>query len=531
MMKILVSDPMSEKGLKILEEEKDIEVDVKTKLAEDELVKCIGDYDALLVRSGTKVTQKIIEGAKNLKVVGRAGVGVDNVDIPSASKRGIIVMNTPGGNTISTAEHTMAMILALVRNIGPAFISIREKRWDRKKFKGTELFGKTLGIIGLGRIGTEVAKRALAFGMKIIAYDPFVSAEMAEKLDIEIEDLEKLFKSADVITVHTPVTKETKGLIGKQQMEKMKPGVFIINCARGGIVNEADLYAAVKEGKVAGAALDVYEKEPPDSSPLLELDQVLLTPHLGASTKEAQENVAIDIARQVIDVLKGGPVRNAINVPTVDVEVLKVLKPYIKLGAKLGSLTAQLLQGQLEELHVSYSGEIAEINVAPITIAVLQGILGRVMEEPVNAVNAPVIARERGIKVIESKTSVAEDFADLVYVKAIVSGKGKKGFSAAGTVFGKKKDPRVVLIDGYYVDAVPAGYILVVLNEDKPGIIGNVGVILGNNNINIASLALGRKEKGTAAVAMINVDGQIPDKVLKELARAPSIIDIKMVEL
>lgn len=531
MPKILVSDPISDEGLKVLKEAEGITVDVKTGLSEEDLAKGIGEYDALLVRSGTKVTNKIIENAKKLKVIGRAGVGVDNVDVASASKHGIIVMNTPGGNTISTAEHTMALILALVRKIGPAYISMRNKQWDRKKFQGIELYGKTLGIIGLGRIGTEVAARALSFGMKILAYDPFMSTEKAEQIDIEPVDVDTIFAKADIITVHTPITNDTKGLIGKKAFEKMKKGVFIVNCARGGIVDENALYEALKSGKVAGAALDVFENEPPANSPLLELDSVLVTPHLGASTKEAQENVAVDVAYQVIDVLKGGPVRNAVNAPAIDGELMKTLQPYINLGEKLGLLLAQVLPGQLEELRVMYSGEVSGYNVAPITIGVLKGILGHVIEEPVNFINAPIIAKERGIKVIESKSSLAEDFADLVHVIARTNGKQKGEFSVAGTLFGKKKDPRIIRINDYHVDAIPSGVILILVNEDKPGIIGSVGVILGKNGINIADMTLGRKEAGGNAVTMLNVDSRLSDKVLKEISKAPNVIDIKMVEL
>lgn len=531
MAKVLVSDPISDEGLKVLKEAGDIVVDVKTGLPEEELVKCIGDYDALLVRSMTKVTAKIIEKAKNLKVIGRAGVGVDNVDVEAASKKGIIVMNTPGGNTISTAEHTMAMMTALVRKIGPAYISMRNKVWDKKKFQGVELFGKTLGIIGLGRIGTEVAKRALAFGMKVIAHDPFIATEKAEKLDIELVDMDKLFGTADIITVHTHITSETKFLLGQKAFEKMKKGVYIINCARGGIVDEKALYEAIKSGKAAGAALDVFETEPPGNSPLLELDSVLVTPHLGASTKEAQENVAVDVAYQVVDVLKGGPIRNAVNAPPIDAELMKVLQPHLNLGEKLGKLIAQLISGQLEELKVRYSGEVSEFNVAPVTISVLKGILGHVITEPVNFVNAPVIAKERGIKVIETKSSIAEDFADLIYVTVRTNGKKREEFSVAGTLFGKKKDPRVVRINDYHVDAIPSGFILVLMNEDKPGVIGNVGVILGNNNVNIAGLALGRNEAGGKAVTMLNVDSRVSEKVLAEISKSPHIVDIKMVEL
>ncbi len=529
-MKVLVSDPLSQEGVKILQES-GMQVDVKTKVPPDELGEMIGQYDALVIRSGTKVTKEIIDKANGLKVIGRAGVGVDNVNVGEATKRGIIVMNTPGGNTLSTAEHAMALILAMARNIAPAYISMKNNKWDRKKFRGTELFGKTLGVVGLGRIGTEVVKRALAFGMKVVAYDPLVTSERLAQLDIEPVTLEGLFKVADIITVHTPLTKETKGIIGERAFAKMKQGVRIVNCARGGIVDEAALYEAVKSGKVAGAALDVYEQEPPKDLKLVELDQVLLTPHLGASTEEAQEKVAIDVARQVVDVLKGGPVRNAVNMPCLDVELLKQLQPYISLGEKLGTLLVQILSGQIEELRVRYSGDVAEYNIAPITVAVLKGMLGRSLQETVNYVNAPVIAKERGIKVIESKSSQVEDFADLIQVVARTSGKLKGEFSVVGTFFGHKKDSRVVRINGYHVDAVPAGYILILLNEDKPGIIGNVGSILGRININIAAMTLGRKELGGTAVTMLNVDSKVADDVLEEISKAPNIIDIKMVEL
>jgi len=531
MPKVLVGDPISEEGLKALKEAGGIEVDVKIGLSEDELVKCIGDYDALLVRSGVKVTAKVLESANKLKVVGRAGVGVDNVDVPVASKKGIIVMNTPGGNTISTAELTMTLMLGLVRKVGPAYISMRNKQWDRKKFQGVEVFGKTLGIVGLGRIGTEVAKRALSFGMKIVAYDPFVSSERAEKMDIEMADLDKLFKVSDIITVHTHITKETKGLIGAAAIEKMKKGVFIVNCARGGIVDETALLDAVKSGKVAGAALDVYENEPPTGSSLLEVDNILLTPHLGASTKEAQENVAVDVAYQVIDVLKGGPVRNAVNMPPIDMEQLKVLQPHITLGEKLGNLLAQLVTGQLEELKVEYSGEVAGFNVAPITIGVLKGVLGHVITEPINFINAPIIAKDRGIKIAESKLNTPIDFADLIHVTAITDGEKKGEVSVAGTLFGKNKDPRVVRINNYHVDAIPSGFVLIITNEDKPGVVGNVGVILGKNNVNIADMTLGRKGPGSHAVTVINVDCKVPDKVIEEIRNAPHIVDIKLVEL
>jgi len=530
-MKILVTDPLSEQGLKILSETDGITVDIKTGLAKEEIAECISGYDALLIRSGTKVTKEIIDKAKNLKVIGRAGVGVDNIDIPAASKRGIIVMNTPGGNTISAAEHTMALILGLARNIAPANASVKNGLWERKKFRGTELFGKTLGVIGLGRIGAEVAERARVFKMKVIAYDPFVSSEKLESLDIEPASLEQIFQNADIITVHIPITKETKGLIGSEAFKKMKKGARIINCARGGIVNEEALCEAINSGSIAGAALDVYEKEPPLDSPVLKLDKILTTPHLGASTLEAQDKVAVDIAHQVVDVLKGGPIRNAVNMPSVDSELLKRLQPYIKLGEKLGLLLSQLMSGQLQELTIRYSGEVSEYNIVPVSISILKGMLGNVLQEEVNFVNAPVIAKERGIKVIEAKSSAVEDFADLIYLTAKTTGSDRKEFSVAGTLFGHKKDPRVVRIDNYHVDAVPEGFVLVVINKDKPGIIGDVCTVIGKNNINIAGMALGRDAAGGKAVTMLNIDSCLGDDILQQISKMKDVVNIKMVKL
>ncbi len=358
-MKILVSDPLSEEGLEILKKEKSFQVDVKTKLTPEELKKIIKDYDALIVRSGTKVTKEIIQAADNLKVVGRAGVGVDNVDVDAASQKGVIVMNTPEGNTISTAEHTMSLIMALSRNIPQACFSLKhEKKWDRKSFTGVELYTKVLGIVGLGRVGREVAKRCLSFGMKILAYDPFLPAQKAKEMDVELVALDKLFAESDYITLHVPLTDETRHIISEKEIAKMKKGVRIINCARGGIVDEKALAEAIKSGKVAGAALDVFEEEPPVSSPLMELGNVITTPHLGASTEEAQTNVAIDIARQVSDVLLGRGVRNAVNMPAVEPETYKLLEPYISLAEKLGSLQAQLATGPITRINIKYHGDI-----------------------------------------------------------------------------------------------------------------------------------------------------------------------------
>lgn len=525
-MKILVSDPLSEQGIAILKAEPDFEVTVKPKMPKEDLLVCIGDYDALVVRSETKVTKEIIDAANNLKLIGRAGVGLDNVDVDAASKRGIIVMNTPGGNTISTAEQTMTLLLALSRNIPQAVASLKAKKWDRKKYTGVEVYGKTLGILGLGRIGTEVAKRAQAFGMKVIANDPYISPERAQQLGVELVKKSELIKRADYISVHSPLTAETKSLIGPEEFEYMKDGVRIINCARGGIVDEKALYENLKSGKVAGAALDVYEKEPPFDSPLLELENCVTAPHLGASTEEAQVNVAIEIAEQVVDALKGRTVRNAINVPAIDPEVLALIRPYLTLAEKLGSLQAQLAEGRIQEVRVHYSGEVCKYNVAPITVAIVKGMLDPILNETVNYVNAPFLAKERGIKVIESKSSEAEDFVTLITVTVKTDTKEN---TAVGTLFGRN-DPRIVRLDGYHVDAVPFGYMVILSNDDVPGIIGSVGITLGKHNINIAGLTLGRKEKGGLAVTGLNVDEFVSDKVLDEIRKLPHVKGAKLVK-
>ncbi len=526
-MRVLVSDPLSEKGIERFKE-KGIDIDIKTKLTEDELVKCIGSYDGLVVRSETKVTARIIEAADNLKVIGRAGVGIDNVDVSAASKKGIVVMNTPGGNTISAAEHTMGMMLALSRNIAQANSSLKQKQWKRKEFMGTELLGKTLGVVGLGRIGVEVAKRALSFGMHILAYDPFISTEYAQKIGVRLETLKELFQKADYITLHVPVTAETKHLINKKNLDEMKDGVRIVNCARGKIINEEDLAQAIKSGKVKGVALDVFEQEPPYDSPLLNMDAVIVTPHLGASTEEAQENVAVDIADQMADALEGITIRNAVNMPSVEPEVLNKIRPYIDLIEKLGKVASQLIEGGINKVEILYSGEFTDLNVAPLTVGCIKGLLEPILQDNINYVNAPFLAHERGIKIIESKSSQAEDFANLITVEVATD---KSKILIAGTLF-SRNEPRIVRIDDFYLDAVPEGYMLFCSNNDKPGAIGYIGTVLGNNNINIAAMQVGRKKTVAGqAVTVINVDSIVPEKVLKEIKKYKNITDIKLVTL
>lgn len=526
-MRILISDSLSEEGIDILKEVKEFEVDVKTKIPPQELKETIKDYDALIVRSGTKVTKEIIENANRLKIIGRAGVGLDNVDLEAATKRGIIVMNTPGGNTISTAEHTMTLILSLSRNIPQADNSIKRNEWERNKFMGVEIYGKTLGIIGLGRIGGEVCKRAISFGMKIIAYDPFLPVDKAKELGAELVELDELYRRADYITIHTPLTDQTKYMINEDAFKKMKKGLRIINCARGGIVDENTLFKAIEEGRVAGAALDVYDNEPPKDSPLLRLKNVVLTPHLGASTEEAQVNVAIDIAESVKDALLNRGIRNAINVPCVEPELCKVLDPYIQLAEKMGCMAAQLGDGHIKEIRIKYSGDIANLATSSVTVALVKGMLTPVLQETVNYVNALIIAKERGIIVNESKSTELEDYTSLITLEALTQ---KSRRSITGTLF-TKKDPRIVKIDEFHVDAVPEGYMIVAYNIDVPGIIGQIGTILGRNNINIATMTFGRETQGGKAISVLNVDSPVPEAVLGEIRGSKNILDARLIKL
>ncbi len=526
--KVLISDSLSKEAIEILQKEKDLNVDVNTKLTPEELKKTIKDYDALLVRSNTKVTKDVLAAADKLKIIGRAGVGLDNVDVDAASKKGVIVVNTPGGNTISTAEHTFSLMLALSRTIPQADLSMKKGEWERKKFMGVELYGKVLGIVGLGRIGTEVAKRALSFEMRVVAYDPYLSFEKAKELGIEPVDLKSLLKKSDYITVHTPLTDETNHIISDKEFEMMKKGVRIINCARGGIVDEAALIKAITSGKVAGAALDVYEEEPPSKdSKLLKLDKVVLTPHLGASTEEAQVNVAIDIANTVRDILLNRCVRNAVNMPCVDPEVFKVIEPYLKLSENIGSILTQIVEGHIKRVKIRYVGDILKYDLSPFTVSLMKGMLTPILQETVNFVNSMVIAKERGITVVESKTAEIQDFASLIVVE-VETDKSKS--LVAGTLF-TKSDPRIVKINEFWVDCVPQGNMLLVFNRDVPGIIGEIGTIFGKNNINIASVSFGRDAKGGNAVSVWNVDSNVSKKVLDDIKRAKSIQDVKLVKL
>jgi D-3-phosphoglycerate dehydrogenase len=528
MIKILVSDPLSEEGLKVLKEVKDFQVDVQTELSPVALKEAIKDYDALIVRSATKVTKEVIDAAAKLKVIGRAGVGLDNVDLAAATQKGIIVMNTPGGNTISTAEHTMSMILALSRNIAQANASTKKGEWKRSKFMGVELYGKTLGIIGLGRIGKEVAKRALSFGMKILAYDPFLSREAAESVGVEIAELKELLQKSDYITVHTPLTDDTKHLISKEQISMMKKGVRLINCARGGIIDEQALASAVKEGQVAGAAIDVFEKEPLSAeSELLKVDNIVITPHLGASTEEAQVNVAIEVSEIVRDALLGKGIRNAANYPCLEAEVCKTMEPYINLAEKLGSFCAQLVEGRFQELNIIYSGELIKYDITPLSMSLVKGVLTPILKETVNFINAVSLAKERGINIKEVKSSKELEFVTFIQLEIKTD---KESRTVSGTLSANKQ-PRIVKIDEYYVEAPPLGEMLVMQNWDRPGVIGNLGTLLGAHKINIAFMNFGRQSSGGKAVSVLNVDSVVSAEVLEKIRKTENILAVKVIRL
>jgi D-3-phosphoglycerate dehydrogenase len=526
-MKVLVSDSLSEEGLEILRSA-GLNVVYKPGLSPEELKKEIEDADALIIRSGTKVTKEIIDHAKRLKVIGRAGTGLDNVDVAKATEKGIVVMNVPGGNTLSAAEHTFALILSLARRIPQANAAVKSGVWDRKKFMGVELNGKVLGVIGLGRIGSIVAERALCFKMKVLGYDPFVSPEVAKERGIELVSLDELLSKSDFVTIHTPLTKETYHLLNKERISKMKKGAYLINCARGGIVDENALYEALVSGHLAGAALDVFEKEPvPPDYPLLKLDNVVVTPHLGASTVEAQKVVAVEIAKQVVDYLLHGIVRNAVNVPAITGEALAVLKPVLNLAERLGLFAAQLIEGAITEVEITYLGEVAKLDVKPATVALVKGLLSPYLKEDVNYVNSLIRAKERNIKVSEIKTESAEDFTSLIRVKVLSS---KDSVLVEGTIFGKN-EPRIVKINGFRLDALPEGHMLFIFNEDRPGVIGKIGTILGKHNLNIARMYVGQDPMKKRNIILLSLDQPPTQEALEELQKEPTVYLVKALEL
>jgi len=525
--KVLISDPLSKRGLEILGKAKNLKYDIQSGLPPEELKKIIKEYDGIIVRSETKLKAEIIEAADRLKVIGRAGIGLDNVDLSAATKKGIVVMNTPQENAIAAAEHTIAMMLSISRKIPQATSSMKAGKWEKKKFMGLELYNKTFGIIGIGVIGTIVADRARALKMRAVAYDPYISKEVAEKKGVDLVSLDELLTRSDFISVHTPLTEETRNLIDKNAFRKMKDGVILINCARGGIVNEKDLYEAIKVGKVAGAALDVFEEEPAIGNPLLELEEVISTPHLGASTAEAQENVAIAIAQQIVDYLILGEARNAVNLPMVSPDILPFMRPYLKLGEKLGSFLGQISNYAIEEVVIEYHGEVVEYGIKPITTSVLKGLLTPFVGETVNFVNAQIMAKERGIRITESTSAEAEDFASLVAITA--RSKMEQNY-IAGTLFGRK-ELRIVKLNDFFIEAIPEGYILLVNNYDRPGVIGNIGTTLGNKNINIATMQFGRDRMGGNAISLLHLDVPLPPGMLGEILRLPNIISVRQIQL
>ncbi len=525
-MRILVTDGLSPRGIEVLRQTEKFEVDVRQRLSTDDLIACLDNYDGLIVRSATKITAPVLQVTRRLKVVGRAGVGVDNVDVEAATARGILVMNAPSGNTLTTAEHTFSLLLALAKNVPQATASMKGGKWEKKAFVSVEVAGKTLGVIGLGRIGGEVARRAKGFAMRVIAYDPFISEEAAAALGVELVEIPDLLHRADFITIHTPLTPETDHLIDADAIAKMKTGVRIINCARGGIIDEAALYDALKAGKVAGAALDVFEQEPITSSPLFELSNFISTPHLGASSEEAQENVAVEIAQQVVDYLQKGIIRNAVNAPSMDPELYKVLQPYLTLSEKLGRLASQLAEGRMQEVRIDYRGEIAGYDPAPLTAAVVKGALDPFMEDAVNYVNALALAKGRSIRVIESKVLEEADYTSLITV-TVRSDRGTS--EVAGTLF-SRREPRVVRINEFRLEAIPEGYLLIFSNLDVPGVIGTIGTLLGRNQVNIAGMQLGRERPGGRALSVVNVDNPVPAHVIEEIRRLPNIVFVKLVK-
>ncbi|MBP7251969.1 MAG: phosphoglycerate dehydrogenase [Alphaproteobacteria bacterium] len=518
MPKVLISDALSPAAVKIFQE-RGVEVDQKNGLKPEELKEIIGQYDGLAIRSNTKVTKDILAAATKLKVVGRAGIGVDNVDVPAATARGVIVMNTPFGNSITTAEHAIALLFAVARQIPAASASTHAGKWEKNKFMGVELYGKTLGVIGCGNIGAIVADRALGLKMKVAAFDPFLSVDRAQQLGVEKVELDELLRRADFITLHTPLTEQTKGILNAAAIAKCKKGVRIINCARGGLVDELALRAALESGHVAGAGFDVFSEEPAKTNPLFGIENVVCTPHLGAATNEAQENVALQVAEQISDYLMTGAVVNALNMPSVSAEDAPKLRPYMKLAEQLGSLAGQTVETGVKAVTIEYEGQVAGVNTKPLTAIALMGLLKPLMES-VNMVNAPIIAKERNIALSETRRDRAADYQTLIRI-TVESESGKR--VVAGTVVAGEK-PRIINIDGVALEAELTPYMLFVQNEDQPGFIGRLGTKLGQAGVNIANFNLGRDHAGGKALSLVGIDAAMPDVLLEELNKLPSVV-------
>ncbi len=527
-MKVLISDNLSQAGVDVLEKA-GLEVDVNTGLSSDELKEIIGNYEGLVIRSATQVTADLLEAAHKLEVVGRAGIGLDNVDILAASQKGIVVMNAPDGNATTAAEHAIAMMMALSRNIPRACQSMKEGKWEKKKFMGREVTGKIFGVVGIGRIGGIAASRAQGLKMKTIAYDPHMPKEMADKIGVELVSLEELAKRSDYISVHVPFTTETKNLVSIQFFENMKSDGMFIDCARGGVCDEAALYEALLNNKIGGAALDVFGIEPTslENCPLLGLDNFICTPHLGASTSEAQESVALIIAEQLSDYLLKGAVTNAVNVPSVSDDVLAQVGPYLTLGEMLGSFHMQIAKGGVEEVNIEYSGELAELNTSPITVAFLKGLFTPILKDAVNFVNAPIIAKDRGIRVVESKSDQADDFINTLSVKVTTS-EGEDVL--VGTVFGHN-EPRLVRINDFRLEALPSGSMLLVYNKDVPGVIGALGTTLGNAGVNISRMTVGREEESNQNVILLSTDELTSKELLEKVLSLKNVAGAQILDL
>ena len=529
-MNVLICDPISPKGIELLRQRPEFKVTVLEKrLSTTELRPFVLDATALVIRSETQVTREVLEASPMLRVVGRAGVGVDNVDVEAATERGIVVMNTPGGNTISTAELTFSMLMALARKIPQAHMTMKNGEWNRKAFQGVELYIKTLGVLGMGRIGSEVTRRAIAFGMRVLAYDPYLSLSAARALQVELVELDEIYARADFITVHMPMTEETRSMINAAAFAKMKRGVRVLNCARGGIINETDLVDAIKSGQVSGAALDVYDTEPPPADSVLrKLPEIIMTPHLGASTAEAQENVGIELAEAITDYLLNGAVRNAVNLPNLDAKTYVLVKPYLDLGGKLGRLLAQLAPKRNDRLVVTYGGKATDLPTDPITRSVLKGFLESAAGKDVNQVNVRALAHGLGLVVEEIKSNEETDFTEWLHV-AVHAGGDK--VSAGGTFFGAHSHPRIVRLNSHPVEIVPAGVLFLMTNKDRPGIVGYLGTLMAKHHVNIASMSLSREQVGGRALTVLNLDSVPPVELLEEVQKDPDIGDVRVVRL
>ncbi|HEV3392968.1 MAG TPA: phosphoglycerate dehydrogenase [Chthoniobacterales bacterium] len=526
--KVLVADSISERGVQELSRDGALDVSVQTKLPAARLIEIIPEFAGLIVRSATKVTAEILKAGKELRVVGRAGVGVDNVDVETATRRGVLVLNAPGGNTVSTAEHAFSLLLNVARKIPQADASVRGKKWNRKDFEGVELYNKTLGVIGMGRIGSELSRRAIAFGMRVIAYDPYLSAARARSLQVELfEELDDLLTTADFISLHTPLTAETRHVLNVERISKTKRGVRIINCARGGLIDENALAKALEDRHVAAAALDVFEIEPlPEDSPLRAARNLILTPHLGASTTEAQESVGIEIAQSIRAVLLEGTIRNAVNMPSLDAKTLSIIGPHLRFGEKLGRFLSQVAPRRVDELKINYSGKVNELDTGPITRAALKGFLQNAGGTDVNEVNAPAFAESLGLKVIETRLSAPGDYTDLLELSASAEG---KTVSVGGAFFGAT--PRIVSVNSRPVEARPHGVILVLENTDRPGIVGRIGTLLGEHNVNIATMSLSRNQAGGTALTILNLDNPPDEKLLQEIRASGDIHSAQVIQL